>query len=141
MNKKWKLAFTRRPAFPFRSFVEGVAGKKEKSKGRKEFNIKKLSFCVDMKIPRISASIPRRLFSSLLPPYLLRVYRGSPRLFHLRVLIFMAADSLPGDLIVWQDAANRQIRLKDIDLATRARNVFVRLQRALIFIASRWIVK
>ena len=28
---------------------------KKKSKGRKEFNIKKLSFCVDMKIPRISA--------------------------------------------------------------------------------------
>lgn len=115
MNKKWKLAFTRRPAFPFRSFdghevsssrasLSSRRVKKEKSKGRKEFNIKKLSFCVDMKIPRISASFPRRLFSSLLSPYLLRVYRGSPRFLHLRVLIFTAADSLPGALIVWQDA-------------------------------------
>lgn len=40
---------------------------KKKSKGRKEFNIKKLSFCVDMKIPRISAFF-RRLFPSPLPP-------------------------------------------------------------------------
>lgn len=64
---------SRRPAFPalfpfpFRSFNDRevsssrtpfvvVGGQKEKSKGRKEFNIKKLSFCVDMKIPRISAS-------------------------------------------------------------------------------------
>lgn len=114
---------SRRPAFPalfpfpFRSFngrevsssrassLSSLAGKKEKSKGRKEFNIKKLSFCVDMKIPRISASFLRRLFSSLLPPHLLRVYRGSLRLLHLHlcIFIFTAADSLPGALIVWQD--------------------------------------
>lgn len=117
MNKKWKLAFTplrgsRRLAFsafsvslslvrvPRSKFVEGavvivVGGRqKEKSKGRKEFNIKKLSFCVDMKIPRISATFLRRLFSSLLPPHLLRVYRGSLRRLHLHLFSFFIFSSL-----------------------------------------------
>lgn len=153
MNKKWKLAFTPCLAgplsllfsrFPFaRSTAAKLAcrgrrrrrrAKKEKSKGRKEFNIKKLSFCVDMKIPRISAPFLRRLFSSLLPPYLLRVYRGSLRLLHLqlRIFIFTAADLSTGcSYCLARPAANRQIRLKDIDLATRAWNVLVRLRRAL----------
>lgn len=39
---------------------------KKKSKTGKEFNIKKLSFCVDMKIPRVSAF----LFSNVCPSYL-----------------------------------------------------------------------
>lgn len=107
-----RLAFPALFPFPFRSFngrevsSSGGAvvygGQKEKSKGRKEFNIKKLSFCVDMKIPRISASFLRRLFSPLLPSHLLRVYRGSLHLLYLRIFIF-TADSLPGALIVWQD--------------------------------------
>lgn len=123
MNKKWKLAFTPCLAGPLSlcsfpvslslvqrsrsQFVEGtvvVGGQKEKSKGRKEFNIKKLSFCVDMKIPRISASSDVCFLHSFLRicfAYIAVLFAFLH--LHLCIFIFTAADSLPGALIVWQD--------------------------------------
>lgn len=129
--------------FPFarssRASLSSRRAKKEKSKGRKEFNIKKLSFCVDMKIPRISASFPRRLFSSLLPLYI-AVRLASP-LPPSRPHLYDGRLSTGWSYCLARRTANRQIRLKNIDLATRARNMFVRLWYLLFRILNRAIIK
>lgn len=148
MNKKWKLAFTPCLAgplslplfpFPFRSFNDREvsssrapslsAGKKRNQKVGKNLILKN---CHSVSIWKFqgyqlpptsvfftpSSAFASRIsrFSSPSPPPHLHLYGG--RL------------STGCSYCLARSAANRQIRLKDIDLATRAWNVLVRLRRA-----------
>lgn len=104
MNKKWKLAFTRFSLSLARRERLVVVVDRQKRRSQKVGKNLILKNCHSVSIWKFQGyqlPFPDVCF----PRSFLCISRfASPRLFHLRVLIFTMADSLPGDLIVWQDA-------------------------------------